>query len=154
MGNALSRLEKQGKLKKQKAGISQIENLLRESIADLKEAKKTLNVSQRATYILAYMAMLKGGRALLLFQGYRPIDGAQHKTVVEVTESVLGEDYKNLTQHFEIMRRKRNEMTYEVGGLLTASETKLAFDDAISLIKSILNEVKAKDPQLKLNFRL
>lgn len=150
----IGKLEKEGKIKKQKSGIIQIEALLKQAILDMQEAKKVLNIADRATYLLAYMAMLKAGRALLLLNGYVPDDGAQHKTVVDVTTAILGDKYKNLTVQFDIMRRKRNEMTYEAGGLLSKSDAEKAFNDAIMLIKNILAEVKLKDPQLELDFDL
>ncbi len=121
---------------------------------DLEEAKRIVNIAERATYLLAYNAMLKAGRALLLFQGYVPDDGAQHKTVVEMTSGILGDQYKNLTEQFETMRRKRNEMTYETAALLSMSEAQKAFSDAISLVKRILAEVKSKNSQLELKFDL
>ncbi|MDD5354721.1 MAG: hypothetical protein PHF95_05990, partial [bacterium] len=65
----IERLLKEGKLRKQKAGIVQIEALLKQSILDLQEAQKTLPIAERATYVMAYMAMLKAGRALLLSNG-------------------------------------------------------------------------------------
>lgn len=145
-------MEQEGKLKKQKAGIVQIEALLKESMLDLKEAKQIVDIADRATYLLAYNAMLKAGRALLLWHGYRPDDGAQHKTVVELTAALLGDQFKTLTQHFESMRRKRNEMTYEAGTLLSKTEVRQSFDDAVTLVQEIYASVKAKDPQLKLNF--
>ena len=148
------KLEKAGKIRKQKAGFVQIEALLKEAVLDLEEAKKIAHLAERATYLLAYNAMLKAGRALMLFQGYVPDDGAQHKTVVEMTSALLGEKYKNLTGQFETMRRKRNEMTYETGGLLSRSEAQKAFSDAISLVKKILTEVKSQNPQLELKFDL
>ena len=101
MDKLIRKLEKEGKLKKQKAGIVQIETLLNQAILDLKEAKKISNIAERATYILAYMAMLKAGRALL-----------------------------------------------------TLSDAKHAFQDAISLVQRILKEVKSQNPQLELNFKL
>ena len=107
LDKTISRLEKEGKLRKQKAGLIQVEALLKEAILDLKEANKILHIAQRATYLLAYMAMLKAGRALLLLMGFVPDDGAQHKTVVEVTSIILGKKYQNLTEQFETMRRKR-----------------------------------------------
>lgn len=149
---AILRFEKEGKLKKQKSGIVQVKALLREAMLDLKEAKKIVHLARRATYLLAYMAMLKAGRALLLLKGYIPDDGAQHKTVVEVTSIVLGEKYKSLTAQFETMRRKRNELTYEAGIMLTNSEAEKAFLDSIALIKRILLEAKSHDPQLELKF--
>jgi uncharacterized protein (UPF0332 family) len=148
----IKKLEQEGKIAKQAAGIIQIEALLRESIIDLNEAKKTVRLSDRATYMLAYNAMLKAGRALLLTKGYRPVDGAQHKTVVEMTGALLGKNYVDLIGHFETMRRKRNEMTYEAGALLSSSEAEQAFSDAITLVKKILAEVKARNPQMELEF--
>jgi len=150
----IKRLEKQGKLKKQKAGFVQIEGLLKTSLSDLHEAKVTVAVANTATYVLAYMAMLKAGRALLLWKGYVPDDGAQHKTVVEVTGAILGNSYSELVDRFEMMRRKRNELTYEIAKPLSKSEAEKAFSDAIELVKSILKEVKAKNPQMELDFDL
>lgn len=154
IGKLIQKLEKQGKLRKQKAGIVQIEALLKQAILDLNEAKKVSQIAERATYLLAYMAMLKAGRALLLLEGYIPDDGAQHKTVVEVTSVILGNKYKNLIGQFETMRRKRNEMTYEAGTLLSKSEAQKAFSDAISLVQKIFKEIKSKNPQLELKFEL
>ncbi|MFH1441213.1 MAG: hypothetical protein ABIH18_04150 [Candidatus Omnitrophota bacterium] len=148
------KLQKQGKLRKQKSGIVQVEALLREALIDLKEINKIVHLAERATYLLAYTAMLKAGRALLLMRGFVPDNGAQHRTVVEVTSLILGDEYKQLTSQFETMRRKRNEMTYEAGVLLSRSESEKAFQDAIFLIKKILTEVKAINPQLELKFNL
>lgn len=148
------RLEKAGRIRKQKAGFVQIEALLREAILDLEEVHKIANLAERATYLLAYNAMLKAGRALMLMQGFVPDDGAQHKTVVEMTGAILGDPYRTLTDHFETMRRKRNVMTYEAGALLSRSEAQRAFADAITLMQKILAETKAQNPQLELTFDL
>ena len=138
----IKKLAKEGKLAAQKVGIVQIEALIKESIIDLDESKKTLHIAYRATNIMAYTAMLKAGRALLLLKGYRPTDGAQHKTVVEMTGAILGDKYTILVSHFETMRRKRNELTYEAGTLLSGSESKQALNDATLLVRNILKEVK------------
>lgn len=150
----INKLQKEGKIRKQKAGIIQVEALLKDAMSDLKEATVIAQLAERATYMLAYVAMLKAGRALLLSNGYIPDDGAQHKTVVEITSAILGNKYKSLTEQFESMRRKRNEMTYGAGILLTKSEAQIAFSDAIFLVKNILIEIKSKNPQLELEFDL
>ncbi|MCX8118852.1 MAG: HEPN domain-containing protein [Desulfobacterota bacterium] len=128
--------------------------MLKEAILDLEEAEKILPLAERATYLLAYNAMLKAGRALLLLQGFVPDDGAQHKTVVEVMSAIMGERYRHLTEQFESMRRKRHEMTYEAGTLLSKSEVEKAFSDAVAIVKKILKEVKDQNPQLELKFEL
>lgn len=150
----IKKLEKAGKIRKQKAGFVQIEALLKEAVLDLEEAKKIAHLAERATYLLAYNAMLKAGRALMLLKGYVPDDGAQHKTVVEMTSAILGDLYRDLTEKFETMRRKRNEMTYESGTLLSMSEAQKAFSDAIALVKKIFTEAKAQNPQLELKIQL
>ena len=104
--------------------------------------------------MLAYIARLKAGRALMFLKGYRPTDGAQHRTVVEMTSVILGDKYRGLVDHFEIMRRKRNKMTYEIGALLSRAEAQKAFSDAISLTQNILAEVKSQNPQIELPFDL
>ena len=154
VGKLVRRLEKAGKLRKQKAGFVQIEALLREAIIDLEEAHTIAHLAERATYLLAYNAMLKAGRALMLMHGLVPAGGGQHKTVVEMTSVVLGDPYRTLTDHVETMRRKRNVMTYEAGTLLSRSEAQRAFSDAIILLKKILAETKALNPQLELKFDL
>jgi|SRR3989339_170564 len=146
----ISRLEKEGRLRRQNAGYVQVEALLRQAIMDLEEARKVRDLAERATYVMVYMAMLKAGRALLLWKGYVPDDGAQHRTVVEVTGLVLGKKFQDIVNHFERMRRKRNEMTYEAGTLVTKSEARKAFSDAILLIDQILKAVRRTNPQMEL----
>ncbi len=154
MDRLVQRLQREGRIRKIKVGFVQIENLLKEAILDLQEAKKIAQIAQRAAYVMTYMAMLKAGRALLLLEGYIPDDGAQHWTVVEVTSMVLGKKYSDITERFEIMRRKRNEMTYEAGGLFSMSDAQKALTDAIALVCKILEKVKSRNPQLELKFEL
>jgi uncharacterized protein (UPF0332 family) len=120
----------------------------------LTEARKTADIAERATYIMAYMAMLKAGRALLLLHGFVPDDGAQHRSVVEFAAAKLGLKWAETTMRFERMRRKRNDMTYEAGVALSKSEALQAFDDAASLVRAILDIAKAADPQIRLPFKI
>ena len=90
----------------------------------------------------------------MLLQGFVPDNGSQHKTVVEMTSAILGDRYEGITGHFETIRRKRNEMTYESGTLLSKSEAQKAFSDAIVLVEKIFAEVKSQNPQVELKFQL
>lgn len=96
--------------------------------------------------------MLKAGRALLMLEGYIPSDGSQHKTVVEMTGNILGNNFKSMTSKFEIMRRKRNDMTYDTIVLLSISEAQKAFSDAKNLLQGTIEYVKDKNPQLQFDF--
>src|SRR3989338_2126756 len=134
----LKGLLEQGKIKKQTSGFVQGEGFLKEALIDLSEAKKTVPVSKRGGYLLAYNAMLKAGRGLMLMEGYIPDDGAQHKTVIDVSGLILGGQFKITVRKFDNMRRKRNELTYEAGVLLSAKDTENALNEAHSLISGIL----------------
>ena len=94
--------------------------------------------------------MLKAGRALLFLEGLRPVDGAQHKTVVQVSEFFLGESFRSLAQQFETMRRKRNELIYDFGGLLSHAEVEAALKDAEGWIRAVVEKVQKKNPQFSL----
>jgi len=70
-----------GLLKEQKSGLSAVEKLINRSLKDLKAAKANLAIDEGIAYTVAYLAMLHAGRAFMLFKGFRPNDGYQHKTV-------------------------------------------------------------------------
>jgi len=148
----IRKLEREGKIRKQQAGYVQVEALLKDAILDLEEARRIQGIAERAIYLLAYTAMLKAGGALLLLNGYVPDDGAQHKTVVDLTTAILGEKFRDLTEQFERMRRKPNDLTYQGGTLLSKSEAQDALSSSISFIQNILKKVKAQNPQLELKF--
>ena len=152
MSDSIEDLKREGKLRDQKVGFIQIEGLLKDAVIDIQAAKKVLTVSERGAFILAYQAMLKAGRALLFAQELRPADGAQHKTVVQASGIFLGKSFVSLAQHFETMRRKRNQLTYEYGALLSHSETLTALSDGENWIRGIREKVKEKNPQFELPF--
>ncbi|MCX5815405.1 MAG: hypothetical protein NTX75_04070 [Proteobacteria bacterium] len=99
---------------KQKTSITDVERLLIRSTKDLKTAKANLEIDEGIAYSVAYLAMLRAGRAFMLLKGFRPSDGYQHKTAVEFVRQVLGNEYSALIKHFDRMRRKRNLFTYEI----------------------------------------
>ena len=95
--------------------------------------------------------MLRAGRALLFLNGYLPADGGQHRTVVELTHQLLGEDYASLVERFERMRRKRNIFFYESGPFGTLTEAENAFKAASQLVRVIQEMIQKENPQLHFN---
>ncbi|MBM3246618.1 MAG: HEPN domain-containing protein [Candidatus Omnitrophica bacterium] len=146
----LKKFIQQGKIRKQPAGFVQVEAFFKEALIDLDEAKKTLQVSKRGAYLLAYNSMLKCGRGLILLEGYVPDDGGQHKTVIDVCGLILGEEFKITMRKFDIMRRKRNDLTYEAGVPLSSKDAESALEEAGMLIAGIFKKVKSHNPQFEL----
>ncbi len=58
LNRLIKRFERAGKIRKQKAGIVQIEALLKEAILDLEEAKRIVNIAERATYLLGLFCFI------------------------------------------------------------------------------------------------
>lgn len=150
--NLINHYIKLGRIAEQKVGFVQVEALLRESLIDLKEAEQIETIAKRGAYVLAYMAMLKAGRACLLYYGYRPKGSAQHKTVVEIVGELMGKEFEMITLSFERMRRKRNDLTYESGCFVSDLEVAKSVRVARDLVYNIYQRIKKDNPQLELEF--
>lgn len=143
---------RKGLLKKHKTDIKSIEDNVARALKEIKAAQANLAIDEGIAYTVAYTALLHAGRALMFLKGYRPDDGAQHKTVVEFCSIVLGDKYKKLTQHFERMRRKRNRFTYEVDISISHTEVQNALATAKEFVELIKETVAKANPQHKFKF--
>jgi len=104
---------KKGLLKHQNADARQIKIQMNRARKDLETARALLSDDAEWAASIAYHAMLRMGRALLFSRGYLPAGPAQHRTVVELTGQILGDDYHLLVETFERMRRRRNIFFYD-----------------------------------------
>ncbi len=136
-----------GLLKRQRSGFVAVEKLVLRSQKDLKTAKANLNIDEGIAYTVAYLAMPRAGRALMLLKGFRPADGYQHKTVVEFIAHCLGDGYKNLAERFDRMRRKRNIFTYEIEVTISRTEAEGALATAAKFVEVIRELIKEENPQ-------
>lgn len=141
-----------GLIQKQKTSITDVERLLIRSTKDLKTAKANLKIDEGIAYSVAYLAMLRAGRAFMLLKGFRPSDGYQHKTVVEFVRQVLGNEYSALIKHFDRMRRKRNLFTYEIDIAVSYAEAENALRSAETFVDLIMELVKRENPQGQFKF--
>lgn len=141
-----------GLLKKQKPSFSAVEKLVIRCTKDLKTAKANLAIDEGIAHSVAYLAMLRAGRAFMLLKGFRPADGYQHKTVVEFMSYSLGEEYRNIVERFDRMRRKRNIFTYEIDMSISRTEADSAFGTAVKFVNLIKNVIKEGNPQRHFKF--
>lgn len=111
-----------GFLKREKSGDDQIEKFLKSSRREVKAAEANLCIDLENSYECSYGAMFKAGRALLFFYGLRPDDGAQHRTVVEISSYFLGEKYQDLIMFFNQTRKKRNTLNYDEPDLIVSPD--------------------------------
>ncbi len=119
---------------------------------DLKTAKANLSIDEGIAYTVAYLAMLRTGRAFMLLKGFRPADGYQHKTVVEFMSQSLQGEYKSIVERFDRMRRKRNIFTYEIDITISRTEAENALDTATKFVNLIKDKLKKVSSHGQLKF--
>ena len=125
-----------GKLKHIEPKNDQVKRLLKRAQKDISTAEHTLGIDDEWAYTIAFHSMLRAGRALLLHNGYRVSGEGQHKTVVEVSGILLGENFSELTDKFNRMRRTRSDFIYDYIEL-SLEESKVAIKNAKELILKI-----------------
>ncbi len=143
-------LENKGLIRRTKINFKQIYNFLSRSRQDLQTSKFNLTIDEAWSYAIAYHAMLRAGRALMMSFGYRPLGKDQHATAVRFASVVFGNEIKELIHKFDRMRRKRHDFIYEPNRPIPRQEAEQAIADAEELIKEIWRVVKNKDPQKNL----
>ncbi len=141
-----------GLLKEQKPNFKAVEKIILRADKDLKAAKANLSIDEGIAYTVAYLAMLRAAKAFMLLKGFRPVDGYQHKTVVEFIAHLLGEEYRDIIERFDGMRRKRNIFTYEIDVTISRTEADKAFDTAVKFVGLIKDLIRKENPQVEFKF--
>ena len=136
-----------GLLKKQKSNFKQISKQIIRAEKDLHTYNLVINKDPEWASTIAYQAILRTGRALLFAHGYLPADGQQHKTVVEITGKILGEEFSLVVKQFNRLRRKRNLFFYDSEDIGNYTEAKKAFRTARTLLDEIKKEISKLNPQ-------
>ena len=142
----------QGLIKRQKVDFSQIEALLLRARKDIVAAKANLEIDEEVTYNYAYLSMLRCSRAIMFMKGYRSVDGQQHKTIIELSGEILGEEFKSVIKKFDHMRRKRNQFTYDPFLPVSKIEAENALKTAEEFVNIAMNLIQKENPQLRLGF--
>ena len=140
-------LEEKGLIGRIETSFKQIYNFLSRSRKDLQTSKDNLSIDEAWSYAIAYHAVLRAGRALMMSFGYRPRGRDQHTTVVRFTSIVFGDQFKDLIRNFDRMRRKRHDFIYEPDRPIPRQESEQSIRDAEALVKQIWLFIKEKDPQ-------
>ncbi len=134
-------------LKVEKPDFKQISYQLKRSQRDLKTAEANLSIDLTWAFAIAYHAMMRAGKALLYSRGYLPTAKNYHKTIVELTKLILGEEYDSVINRFSRMRRQRHDFIYDSKNHITPHEAKSSIDTAKKLINEIIILVKKESPE-------
>jgi len=140
----LNDLESQGQIERIEPDLKKVKKALERAKKDLRTSRATLNTDEEWAYTIAYHAMLRAGRALMLYLEYRPKGKDQHKTVVEFCSRILGEEYRTLINKFHRMRRKRHQFVYEMDSRISRTEAKDSIENAKRLTEEIFRITREK----------
>ena len=129
-------------IKKEKPDFKQIEHQIKRANKDLKTAEANLSIDLTWAFAIAYHAMVRASKALIYSKGYLPTAKKSHKTIVELTNLILGNEYENLIGHFSRMRRRRHDFIYDSKNHITSHEAKSSIEAAKKLVDEIIILVK------------
>lgn len=151
MKSVIDNLKGRGLIEQENIGFDQVFKHINRAHKDIKVAEANLSIDSEAAYNYSYLAMLRVGRALMFSLDYRPIDGQQHKTVVQFCGAILGKSFAQYVSSFDHMRKFRNKFTYDEAGILVSrQETEQSLKKAEMFVKEVTKFIQKKNPQKKL----
>jgi hypothetical protein len=148
--SVLSKLAREGKLKRQKADLDYLNDLLEAARRNFEAARFVQGKVDEAAFKLFYDGLLQVSRAVVLLRGLRPDDGEQHKTAFLAAREILGPEYEDLVNKIQRFRVKRNECVYDPRGLIGKNEAEAIHQTAIEFWGKVRSYLEKEIPQLKL----
>jgi len=113
---------------------------------DLETAKKNFdNEDYEWTVSITYNAVLRAVRKFMSYLGFRPIGKEHHKNAFEfLKESNFN---KELTEYFDIIRKKRNIITYRDEYIVSKEEAEEVIkktEDFVQEIRTFVQEIRTE----------
>lgn len=137
-------------IKRVNLDFKQISSQIKRAEKDLKTAESVSSIDLNWSFAIAYHAMIRAGRALMYSKGFLPTAKQTHKTIVDFTKMVLGDEYLNLVIRLDRMRRQRHNFIYDSKNDITYSEVNSALETAKRLIERLATIIEKENPQTKL----
>lgn len=145
---AYEELRERGLVEEVRPDFRQVSMLLARALQDLSTAGANVSIDKEWAYIIAYQAMLRAAKALVMAEGWRPRGRDQSRTIVMLVGELLGEEGRALVNGFDRMRRKRQDFMEEPQTPFPGYEVEGALRDAQALIERLVDLAREKNPQL------
>lgn len=147
---AYEELRERGLVEEIRPDFRQISALLARGLKDLSTARANVSIDKEWAYTIAYQAILRAAKAMVMAEGWRPRGRDQARTIVLLVGEILGDEARSLVNGFDRMRRKRQDFMEEPETPIPRYEVEAALKDAQSLIEKIVQLAREKNPQLAL----
>lgn len=141
-------LRERGLVEEIRPDFRHVSRLLARATTDMATARANLSIDKEWAYIIAYQAMLRAAKALVMAEGWRVKGREQARTFVMLIGELLGEEDRALVNGFDRMRRKRQDFMDEPQTPIPRYEVEGALKDAQALIERCMELACEKNPQL------
>lgn len=98
-------------------------------IRDLDDAA-IVALSADRRFATAYNAALQTAKMALACAGYRVAGQGHHRTTFEAMAIVVGDTAQTHVDYFDVCRRKRNQVDYDLSGVATEAEVEELLEQA------------------------
>jgi uncharacterized protein (UPF0332 family) len=142
--------KEKGLIEENPPNFKQIATLQARAIKDITTAETIFGTDPEWAYTIAFQAMLRAAKALILSEGYRPKGREQQRTVVQLTGVVLGKGLKTLAIKFDRIRRKGQWFIEDTEKPISKYEVEGAMKDAKEFIEKVIEIARERNPQLSL----
>ena len=140
-------LQAQGRLRPHKTSQEEIRQMLRITERDMEDAAVT-GLSSDRRFMIAYDAALTLATIPLYCSGYETHGAGHHWMTFLVLRDVMGSEYLELAEYFELCRTKRNVGTYDRGGQISQSEVEELITEVTNFKTMVENWLRANHPEL------
>lgn len=141
-------LKERGLVEEIRPDFRQVSTLLARAAKDMATARANLGIDKEWAYIIAYQAILRAAKALVMAEGWRVKGREQARTFVTLIGELLGDEGRALVNGFDRMRRKRQDFMDEPQTPIPRYEVEEALKDAQVLIDRLMELAREKNPQL------
>ncbi len=142
--------KERGLIEENPPDFKQIANLQARALKDLTTAGAVLNEDPEWAYTIAYQAMMRAAKALILSEGHRPKGREQQRTIVQLISVILGKGLRTLAVKFDRIRRKGQWFIEDPEKPISKYEVEEAMKDAKEFIEKVIEIARERNPQLSL----
>ena len=136
------------KVKTHTTGLQELEALRAVIDRDLQDAA-VVGLSADRRFATAYNAALQIAKMVIACAGYRVSGIGHHQTTFEAMELAIGSSVAPLASYFDLCRRKRNIVDYDMANVASETEAEQIIQEAENLRQIAENWISQFYPQFK-----
>jgi uncharacterized protein (UPF0332 family) len=140
-------LQNANRVRTHRTGKQELDDLRTVIDRDLHDAE-IVGLSADRSFATAYNAALQTAKMAIACAGYRVVGQGHHQVSYEAAELAVGGAVSKLVAYFELCRRKRNTLDYDVANVVSDTEATELLQKAKEFKQEIETWIAANHPTL------